>query len=70
VAETSPRSCRSRRLESARADPLWSPDVLYGEGMAAVEGFDRLLPGAGDEDGLREARAARPRRLPDRTEIA
>jgi len=45
-------------------------DVLYGEGMAAVEGFDRLLPGAGDEDGLREARAARPRRLPDRAEIA
>jgi len=37
--------------------------------MAAVEGFDRLLPGAGDEDGLREARAARPR-LPDRAEIA
>jgi len=44
--------------------------VLYGEGMAAVEGFDRLLPGAGDEDRLREARAARHRRLSDRTEIA
>jgi len=33
--------------------------------MAAVEGFERLLPGVGDE-----ARAARQRRLPDRTEIA
>jgi len=66
VAETSPRSCRSRRLESARADPLWSPDVLYGEGMAAVEGFGRLLPAAGDED----QRGARHRGPSDRAEIA
>jgi hypothetical protein len=40
--------------------------VLYGEGMAAVEGFDRLLPAAGDED----KRGARHRAPPDRTEIA
>jgi len=25
------------------------PDVLYGEGVAAVEWFDGLLPAAGDE---------------------
>ena len=44
--------------------------MLYGEGMAAVEGFDRLLPAAGDEDIRLEARAALHRGLPYRAEIA
>ena len=37
------------RLESPLRDELSFRDVLYGEGVAAVEWFDRLLPAAGDE---------------------
>ncbi len=37
------------RLERPRDDELSLRDVLYGEGVAAVEWFDRLLPAAGDE---------------------
>lgn len=37
------------RLERPRDDELFFRDVLYGEGVAAVEWFDRLLPAAGDE---------------------
>ena len=37
------------RLEAARDDALFLSEVLYGEGVAAVEWFDRLLPAAGDE---------------------
>ena len=37
------------RLESPLRDELFFRDVLYGEGVAAVEWFDRLLPAAGDE---------------------
>jgi tRNA threonylcarbamoyladenosine biosynthesis protein TsaE len=37
------------RLERPLDDELSLRDVLYGEGVAAVEWFDRLLPAAGDE---------------------
>jgi tRNA threonylcarbamoyladenosine biosynthesis protein TsaE len=37
------------RLERPRDDELSLREVLYGEGVAAVEWFDRLLPAAGDE---------------------
>ena len=37
------------RLERPQDDELFFRDVLYGEGVAAVEWFDRLLPAAGDE---------------------
>src|SRR5262249_31208948 len=37
------------RLERSLDDELFLRDVLYGEGVAAVEWFDRLLPAAGDE---------------------
>ena len=37
------------RLERPRDDELSLRDVLYGDGVAAVEWFDRLLPAAGDE---------------------
>jgi len=37
------------RLERPLDDELSFRDVLYGEGVAAVEWFDRLLPAAGDE---------------------
>jgi tRNA threonylcarbamoyladenosine biosynthesis protein TsaE len=37
------------RLERPLDDALFLRDVLYGEGVAAVEWFDRLLPAAGDE---------------------
>ena len=37
------------RLERPLDDELFFRDVLYGEGVAAVEWFDRLLPAAGDE---------------------
>ncbi len=37
------------RLEPPVIDQLWLRDVLYGDGMAAVEWVDRLLPAAGDE---------------------
>ena len=37
------------RLEAPLADELFLRDVLYGEGVAAVEWFERLLPVAGDE---------------------
>src|SRR5205823_13035998 len=40
---------RPGRLEAPRDDALSLRDVLYGEGVAAVEWFDRLLPAAGDE---------------------
>jgi tRNA threonylcarbamoyladenosine biosynthesis protein TsaE len=37
------------RLERPLDDELSFREVLYGEGVAAVEWFDRLLPAAGDE---------------------
>lgn len=37
------------RLEPPVTDQLWLRDVLYGDGVAAVEWVDRLLPAAGDE---------------------
>jgi tRNA threonylcarbamoyladenosine biosynthesis protein TsaE len=37
------------RLEAPLTDTLFLRDVLYGEGVAAVEWFDRLLPAAGDD---------------------
>jgi tRNA threonylcarbamoyladenosine biosynthesis protein TsaE len=37
------------RLERPLDDELFFRDVLYGEGVAAVEWFDRLLPAAGDD---------------------
>jgi tRNA threonylcarbamoyladenosine biosynthesis protein TsaE len=37
------------RLEPSSADTLFLREVLYGEGVAAVEWFDRLLPAALDE---------------------
>lgn len=37
------------RLEGAIGDALSLREVLYGEGVAAVEWFERLLPVAGDE---------------------
>jgi tRNA threonylcarbamoyladenosine biosynthesis protein TsaE len=37
------------RLEAPGADELFFRDVLYGEGVAAVEWFERLLPAAGDD---------------------
>jgi tRNA threonylcarbamoyladenosine biosynthesis protein TsaE len=37
------------RLERPLDDELSFREVLYGDGVAAVEWFDRLLPAAGDE---------------------
>ena len=37
------------RLESPLADELSLREALYGEGVAAVEWFDRIASGAGDE---------------------
>ncbi|HLK11996.1 MAG TPA: tRNA (adenosine(37)-N6)-threonylcarbamoyltransferase complex ATPase subunit type 1 TsaE [Candidatus Binatia bacterium] len=37
------------RLESPGTDALSLRDVLYGEGVAAVEWFERLPPAAGEE---------------------
>jgi len=37
------------RLETPLADELWLREALYGEGVAAVEWFERIAPGAGDE---------------------
>ncbi len=37
------------RLERPLDDELFFRDVLYGEGVAAVEWFDRLFPAAGDD---------------------
>ena len=37
------------RLEPPLADPLFLRDVLYGDGVAAVEWFERLPSAAGDE---------------------
>jgi tRNA threonylcarbamoyladenosine biosynthesis protein TsaE len=37
------------RLEPPLADTLFLREELYGAGIAAVEWFERLLPGAGDE---------------------
>ncbi|HEV7734935.1 MAG TPA: tRNA (adenosine(37)-N6)-threonylcarbamoyltransferase complex ATPase subunit type 1 TsaE [Candidatus Binatia bacterium] len=37
------------RLEGALGDALFLREVLYGDGVAAVEWFERLLPAAGDE---------------------
>jgi tRNA threonylcarbamoyladenosine biosynthesis protein TsaE len=37
------------RLESPRDDELSLREALHGEGVAAVEWFDRLLPAADDE---------------------
>jgi len=40
---------RLDRLEQPQLDGLFLREVLYGEGIAAVEWFERLLPAAGDE---------------------
>jgi len=37
------------RLEAPRHDALFSPDVLYGEEVAAVEWSTRRFPAAEDE---------------------
>ena len=37
------------RLEQPVADDLWLREALYGDGVAAVEWFDRMEPVAGDE---------------------
>lgn len=37
------------RLERPQDDELFFRDVLYGDGVAAVEWFDRLLPAAGND---------------------
>jgi len=37
------------RLESPRAEEPSLREALYGEGVAAVEWFERIAPGAGDE---------------------
>lgn len=37
------------RLEGPLADTVFLREVLYGDGVAAVEWFERLLPDAGDE---------------------
>ncbi len=37
------------RLEAPLADTEFLRELLYGDGVAAVEWFDRLLPAAGDE---------------------
>ena len=37
------------RLETPVGDELFLRDVLYGDGVTAVEWFDRLSPAAGDE---------------------
>jgi tRNA threonylcarbamoyladenosine biosynthesis protein TsaE len=37
------------RLEPPAVDALSLRDVLYGEGVAAVEWFERLLPAAGED---------------------
>ena len=60
------------RLERPQDDELFLRDVLYGEGVAAVEWFDRLLPAALDE-GLDEVLVVRlglgPRAQPDRRAV-
>jgi len=43
-----PRPGGSPGLEAARDDALFFAGVLYGEGVAAVEWLDLLLPAAGD----------------------
>jgi len=37
------------RLEQPVADDLWLREALYGDGVAAVEWFDRMATVAGDE---------------------
>ena len=37
------------RLEQPVADDLWLREALYGDGVAAVEWFDRMAAVAGDE---------------------
>ena len=37
------------RLEQPVADDLWLREALYGDGVAAVEWFDRIAPVAGEE---------------------
>jgi tRNA threonylcarbamoyladenosine biosynthesis protein TsaE len=57
------------RLESPLDDALFFRDVLYGDGVAAVEWFDRLLPAAGDEVLLITLRYAEPASAPERRTI-
>jgi tRNA threonylcarbamoyladenosine biosynthesis protein TsaE len=54
------------RLERPLDDELSLREVLYGEGVAAVEWFDRLLPAAGDEVLLITLRHAGRGAGPDR----
>ena len=56
------RSARPSRLEALRDDALSLRDVLYGEGVAAVEWFERLSPAAGDDVLLITLRHAGPER--------
>lgn len=57
------------RLEQPLDDELSLREVLYGEGVAAVEWFDRLLPAAGDEILLVTLRHVGRRSEPDRRRI-
>ena len=50
------------RLESPLADELWLRDALYGDGVAAVEWFERIAPGAGDDALVVTLRYAGPER--------
>ena len=50
------------RLDNPRDDEPWLRDVLYGEGVAAVEWFERLSPDAADEVLLIALRHAGPER--------
>lgn len=56
------------RLERPQDDELFFRDVLYGDGVAAVEWFDRLLPAAGD-DVLVVRLDVGPRDEPDRRRV-
>lgn len=56
------------RLESPLADELSLRETLYGEGVAAVEWVDRLLPAAGDEVLVITLRHAGPERRAIRCE--
>ena len=50
------------RLEHPRDDEPWLREALYGEGVAAVEWFERLSPAAGDDVLLITLRHAGPER--------
>jgi tRNA threonylcarbamoyladenosine biosynthesis protein TsaE len=57
------------RLERPEDDELFFRDVLYGEGVAAVEWFDRLLPAASPDELLVVTLTVGPRTDPDRRRV-